>query len=87
MLLWDEHLRAGDLRALPQESFSSLTPGVHLVIIRPIRESRAFRDESLHHGISMGCGKYQFPDSSWGLAAAARESLPPSGFTSTKPPI
>src|SRR4051794_39120565 len=38
-------------------------------------------------GASIGCGRDQFPDSSCGLAAAVRDTLPPSEFTSTKPAI
>ena len=39
---------------MKEESLSSLTPGVHLIIVCPIRESRAFRDESLHPRLQHG---------------------------------
>src|SRR5208282_3630627 len=54
LLRWDEHRRAGDPRPMTEKALCSLTPGVHLVVIRPIRESRAFRDESLDPRLERG---------------------------------
>src|SRR5208283_2461214 len=55
---------------MKEESLSSLTPGVHLIIVCPIRESRAFRDESLHPRLQHGMR--QVPVSRFELGTGCR---------------
>ena len=42
------------LRAKMKESFSSLAPSIHLVVVRPSRKSRAFRYESVYPQLQHG---------------------------------